>query len=337
MTRLAMVGCGNGATEYSAVRLRLEGASFAAAVDPDLDKARSTAHDLGASISAESLDDLLAQNTDAFDAVLISSTNTAHGPPVEIAAAAGKHVFIETPLAPSTEAADAAIEACRSAGVRLMVGQSTRFMPSNQRVKESLASGKLGALGLLRIHRWEPMGAGGWRQLVLDSEDGSGTVMRQVIRELDMANWLFEALPMELYAVGRRQANAQLDAPDYVQVHLGFPEGGMALIDYSIALPEGSDYFSLSVIGSTGAAYADDHHNTNLLYRGGQPLALNVGEGQSHVAAQLQEFVNAIAEDREPAITGSDGRAAVQVAEAVAQSVTSGRAARLAGGRYELV
>ena len=53
--------------------------------------------------------------------------------------------------------------------------------------------------------------------------------------------------------------------------------------------------------------------------------------------AQIQEFVNAIDENRETAITGSDGRAAVQVAEAVVESMKAGRAARLAVGRYELV
>ena len=337
MTRLALVGCGEDATDYSTARLRLEGAIFAAAVDPDLNKARSTAQALDAPLSGASLDDLLAQHSDAFDAVLISSTNTAHRPLVEKAAAAGKHVFVETPLALSTEAADAAIQACGSAGVRLMVGQAMRFMPSNQRVKESLASGKLGALGLLRIHRWEPLGAGGSGQLNQDAEESGGPVLHQVVRELDLANWLFEAPPTEVYALGRRQSNAESDAPDYVQVHLGFPDGGMALIDYSMALPQGSAYFSLSVIGSTGAAYADDHHNMHLLYSGGEPLALNAGQGESHIVAQIQEFVNAVEEDREPAITGADGRAAVQVAEAVVESITSGRAARLDGGRYELV
>ena len=337
MTRLALVGCGGDASELAAARHRLRGASFVAVVDPDLDKARLTAQALGAAISAESLEDLLARNADAFDAVIVNSTNRSHGPLVERAAAAASHVFVESPLALSTDAADTAIQACRSADVHLMVGQAMRLMPSIQQVKESLASGKLGTLGLLRIHRWQPIGTGGWSQLNRDTEESGGTVMHQVVRELDLANWLFEALPTGVYTVGRRQSNAQLDAPDYVQVHLGFPEGGMALIDYSTALPQGSDYFSLSVIGATGAAYADDHHNMNLLYRGGQPSAINSEQRQSHILAQIQEFVSALHEDREPATTGDDGRAAVQVAEAAVESMTSGRAARLAGGGYELV
>ena len=326
--RLALIGCGDAASGYLAARPHLQRAVFAAAVDPDLTRASVAARALDASISTDSFDDLLAQNSDAFDAVLINWSGTTRAGLLEKAAEAGKHVLVETPLALSTDGADAAIEACRSAGVCLMVGQALRFMASVQKVRDSLASGKLGTLGLLRVHRWETLGTG--------PERGDGTVLGQVIREIDLANWLFGRPPTEVYAVGRGQSNADLDGPGYVQVHLGFPDGGMAMIDYSMTLPQGAGYFSLSLIGSTGAAYADDHHNMNLLYRGGVPFALNPGQGQGHALAQLQEFVDAVQEEREPAVTGTDGRAAIQVAQAAVESMTSERVARLAGGRYEV-
>jgi len=158
-----------------------------------------------------------------------------------------------------------------------------------------------------------------------------------VIRELDLATWLFDAAPTEVYATGRKQGGASLPDHDYVQVHLGFPNDGMALIDYSAALPAGQGYSSLSVIGSTGAAYSDDHQNMNLLYRGGSPQAIDTGYGAQHVLAQLQEFVDAIIEKRDPIVTGKDGIAAIQVAEAVLSSIASGRSAKLNGGSHELV
>ena len=336
MIRLSVVGCGDSAQAYSAAGLRLRGASFVAAVDPDLDKAQLTAHSVGAAVSGYSLDDLLAQASESFDAVLIDWANAAHVELISKAAGAGKHVLVEPPLALSASEAEAAIAACRSAGVRLMVGHSARFLDSLQKVKESLESGVLGEPGLLRVHRWEPIGIGPG-PLDGDAEQSGGIVMDSVIREIDAAIWLFGRMPTEVYAVGRRQSNPEPRVPDYVQVHLGFPEGGMALIDYSMALPKGPGYFSLSVIGSRGAAYADDHHNVQLLYGGGDPSALNTGEGNGHMVAQLQEFVDAIQQEREPAVTGADGLAAVQVAEAVQESVASGRAARLEGDRYEPV
>lgn len=325
MIRLAVIGCGERAAGYSNVRPRLSRASFAAAVDPVLGRARRTAQALDAPLLAASLDDLLAGDSDAFDAVLIDPEIEPGAALIEKAAGAGKHVFIEMPLSPSTGAADAAIAACRSAGVCLMVGQSMRFLESHRKVKESLSSGSLGAPGVLRIHHWEPRGCG-------------GAVMGRIIREIDLANWLFATPPTEVYAVSRGQPEAGSRESDYVQVHLGFPEGGMALIDHSTTLPPGPGYFSLTMLGATGAAYVDDHRNAQLLYVGGDnPTALGAGQGQGHIAVQLQEFVDAIEEGREPAITGADWRAAAQVATAAFDSMSAGRAARLAGGQYEFV
>ena len=112
---------------------------------------------------------------------------------------------------------------------------------------------------------------------------------------------------------------------------------GTALFDYTTALPQGDGYFYLELMGATGAAFADDHHNAQLLYRGGHPSAPVLDQPGATVVAELQEFAAAIREGREPATTGTDGQAALRVAEAAAQSMAAGRAARLVGDRYELV
>jgi predicted dehydrogenase len=118
-----------------------------------------------------------------------------------------------------------------------------------------------------------------------------------------------------------------------VQLHLGFPDGGMAVIDYSRTLPHGDGYFSLSMIGSAGAAYADDHHNTQLLFGGGHPSALVTGHGDKALLSQLQEFIDAVEQNRESLITGAAALAALEVSEAAAESIASGQAVNLAGGR----
>ena len=110
---------------------------------------------------------------------------------------------------------------------------------------------------------------------------------------------------------------------------MGFADGRMALIDHYQALPAGDNYFSLSLIGSRGAVYADDHQNMQLLYRGDSPSALRTGPGNHHVLAQLQEFVDAIGQNRAPLITANDGRRATRIADATRQSITSGRPVHL--------
>ena len=337
MVRVALVGCRRDGELYAEAVSRLQGARFVATIDADIDSAERAATALGAPNAYPDLGDLLAEDMDGFDAVVIDAPNRAHASLVKAAAILGKHVLVETPLALSSADAEEVTSACRAADVRLMVGTASRFVPATRVVKDSVDSGKLGQPGLLRIHRWESRDTGDWPTLEAEAALDGGPVMGQVIRELDLATWLFDAAPTEVYATGRKQGGASLPDHDYVQVHLGFPNDGMALIDYSAALPAGQGYSSLSVIGSTGAAYSDDHQNMNLLYRGGSPQAIDTGYGAQHVLAQLQEFVDAIIEKRDPIVTGKDGIAAIQVAEAVLSSIASGRSAKLNGGSHALV
>ena len=337
MMRLALIGCGEYAEQYAGVASRLQNAKFTAIADPDLDRARQIAQALGASIFTGGFDELFTQHSDAIDAVLIHSTNRLHERHCQQAAETGKHVFVETPLTLSIPAADAVIEACQTAGVQLMVGQASRFLPAVQIVKESFETGKLGDPGLLRIHCWQSLETGDLDQPSRNAEHNGGVLFDQTLRQIDLANWLFGQLPTEIYAVGHLQSQPQLKQWDSLQVHLGFPQGGMALIDCSMTLPKGSSYRSLSMIGARGAAYADDHHNVQLLYAGGDPSALKTRQGDGHVLAQLREFVSSVEQGRDPPISGRDGRMALQVAEAAAESISAARAARLIGGRYELV
>ncbi len=310
MVRLALIGWDT-ASNYAAVLPRVRNAEIVAVVDDDGDKARRAAETLGAQ-SLASIDELLSTND--IDAVLIHGRDC--GSLGREAARAGKHVFIAGISGITAAQIDEVIDAAEAAGAKLMVGLATRYLPAQQTVKNAIASGDLGELGLVRIHRWEA------------GTNGSHVIGR-ITSDIDVANWLFESLPTEIYATGRRD--------DYLQVHLGFKNGGMALIDCSSSLPAGADYFSLSVIGSTGAATADDHHNMNLIYRGGSPLAVTVGQGVSYIRAQIQEFVDAIEEHRPPATAGIDWRNALLVADAARKSKASGRSLKLEGDVYEFV
>ncbi|MBM4436226.1 MAG: Gfo/Idh/MocA family oxidoreductase, partial [Actinobacteria bacterium] len=204
-------------------------------------------------------------------------------------------------------------------------------------LKASLEAGELGWPGALRLHRWTPRGAERWGTPALDPARTGGTAIGALSEDLDLANWFFGGPPNAVFALGRKHASAQLAVYDFVQAHLGFDGGGMALLDYAMTLPRGDGYFACAVIGADGAAYADDQANVQLVYRGGHPAALNPAPHDAQVVAALQAFVTAIAQDRDPPVTGADGRLALEVAAAVDASLESGRAARRVGDRYELV
>ncbi|MBI3467651.1 MAG: Gfo/Idh/MocA family oxidoreductase [Planctomycetes bacterium] len=321
---------------YGRIAARIRNARFTAVANRDARIAERTARLLGAEIWTDGYKELLAGHSAAFDAVLIHSTNRSHELHCRSAAQAGKHILVESPLCLSSEAARSVLDECGRSGVRLMVGQVARFWPSLHTVKESLDAGRLGQPGLLRIHRWESLPSRSSSELSHRAESDGGTLC-ELIREIDLACWLFGHRPTDVYAVGRRQPHTQLDDWDYVQLHLGFPEGGMALVDYSRTLPSGDGYYSLSMLGSAGAAYADDHHNMQLLFGVGHPSALLTGQGDKPLLSQLQEFIHAVEENREPPISGTDGLAAIQVSEAAAESIASGHVMRQAGARYEQV
>ncbi len=318
MTKLAFIGGEEHAALYSTVMSRLSSVDFAAVVHADSQIAHRIADTLSASITANSLDDLINHHIDEFDAVLILEHNDSRTRLAIKAAETGKHVLVASMLAPSVQSASTVISACQSVDVRLMAGNPLRFMPSQQAVKAALTDQQLGEPGLLRIHNWSAC---------TNQNNANEIIMLHTVHSIDVAMWLFGGMATNVYAVSR---------PGYVQVHLGFPHGGMALLDDAQTLPKGDGYFSLSMIGSTGAAYADDHHNRNLLFQGGNPNAIEAGQGNSAITAQLQEFVTAIEEGREPSASGADSRAALQVAEAAVASLQSQQALRLIGGAYEV-
>lgn len=238
------------------------------------------------------------------------------------AASQGKHVFVKLPGDATSASVERLIESCQDTGVRLMVGGSTRFDASVQTVRQSLDAGQLGDPGLLRIHRWNSTATG---------DDSTW-------QDIDLAIWMFGELPATVYAVARSIAAA--NGSDFLQIHLGFSAGGMALIDLSNNLPaqdgDPQSYYSLSLIGSSGAAYADDHHNQQLLFASHGAQALKTGAGDLATTAELQEFVDAIAAERDPGVSGRDALAALQVREAALASAECGKVARLTTERrYE--
>ena len=326
MVRLAVVGCRD-LSGIEAVLGRLSGGRIAAVVDED----RRTVHDaavaMGASVTARSLDELLDGHADDVDGVFIRSGPGTRATLVKKAAEAGKHAMVAPPLGLSVSETEEAITACSASGVRLMVANPARHEPRERLIKQTLDDGRLGAPGLLRVHRWTAAGECG----------ADGLTTADLVSEIDLSHWLFGSAAATVYAVGRRLGSPESGRPDFVQLHLGFQDGGMAVIGYAATLPAGDGYTSVSMVGSTGGVHGDDAHNVNLVYGGGPPAAMRIGYGHGHVLALLQEFVDSIAEGREPDNRGSDALAAIQVAEAARESMASGRAACLTGGRYEPV
>src|SRR4051812_5655435 len=144
MLNAAIIGLGWWGKELvRSVQGRSELIRFSRGVTLEPDLARDFAAEMQFALGT-SYEEVLSDPT--IDAVVLATPHTRHRAQVEAAAAQRKHVFCEKPFALSKEDAEAAIAACREAGVALGVGQNRRFWPSIVKLKELISSGRLGTI-----------------------------------------------------------------------------------------------------------------------------------------------------------------------------------------------
>ena len=322
--RLAVIGCPGNPALWRDIAMRLQDACFTVVVDNDARLGKSMAEAIGASVVVGSLEAALNRHSEEFDAVIVS-TSLSNGPELaQLAGRAQKHMMVDAPVAGSLAEAEAMIDAAEQQGVCFAVRETLRLTPSVRVIKDRLAMGKLGHPGLLRVHRWRSI-----------HHDKRPHLAHTLFADVDLALWLFNARPTEVYALTRGGGGGGTGTtPDYIQVHFGFPSGAMALLDFSAAHPEGKGYDSWSLIGSTGAAYADDHHNTHLLFKGGNPAALISDQGYGHLALELQGFVDAIKGKTGPPVGSKDCLAVHQVIEAIERSLKARQVIHEKSGVY---
>lgn len=206
---------------------------------------------------------------------------------------------------------------------QVVVVNPDRLLPSRQLIRQQLDAGKLGEVGLIRIHRWEPVGQvfnlPGLAGQVENLPHDESNLPTGLLRDLDLVLWQVGKFPDAIHAVEQSDASGR-----FVQVHLGFPGGAMALIDFANRLPAGDGYQSLSVIGSSGAAYADDHQNMQLVFRGGNAQAVRAEETGRRHAAAVQDQIDSLQAGHDVAACVAEWQNVLKVAEAVRRAISSG-------------
>ena len=312
--KLALIGANDAAT-YESIENRIPGVSFTAIVESDRQNAQFAAETLGVSLITNTIGEAIQTSAESFDALIVRSSSDSLSEIASIAAKAGKHLLIENGFDEYSMEMDSTDQAFRSAGITLMIGNTMRYQPSVQTIKRTLGEGKLGEPGLFRMHQWF-------------TENGSAdqSLMGPAVAGIDLAVWLFGNAPTSVYS---------LKSDGYLQIHLGFPADGMAILDFAGKLQGGDDYTSLSFIGSTGAAYADDHHNRNLLFTEGVSKSIETGQGGFAYINQLKEFATAVNEKREPSPSSKEAKTVFEVTEAVQASIDENCAMQKGEKQYE--
>ena len=309
-------------------------------------RAAATAQEFGVSADA-SLDEMLAR--DDIDAVVITSPHTAHRAQAVAAAAAGKHVYIEKPMAISVAECDAIIAACDAADVRLTVNFVTRFRDAPLAMKRLIDDGAIGAIRMIEMR-------GTWTSFLLedivDEVTGRVIIPRKDwafdpaegsqfldwgVHETDALRWLTGSEVARVYADYRTYGTPPpIDLSAMVQITMS--NGVMAHLLMTYEMPEPglvpNDW--TRIIGSEGIIEADHYGVVRIGDAEGWRVAATqvafdfLGDyldpnRLKGFAAQLEDFAGSITEGREPVVTGRDGRAAVAIVEAADRSAAIGQ------------
>lgn len=327
MLRLGLIGCGGMGRSLAESAASLSCCEVVGVSDLDEERGQSLASDLTCDYVSV-YEDLLGRAD--VDGVLIATPPFLHEAPAVAAAASGKHVFCEKPLAPSLESCDRIIEAAESNGVALGVGLVCRYHPVHAEVARLVASGDLGGAMCMTVHRLGG-GSGGvwdvpWR---LERAKSGGNLMEINAHEVDfMRNVMGEA--RSVYAVGGLYRQHGQDYPDVTLVSLSYVNGAAGSLHSSNA----------NTLGGYGGRV--DCENGSIVFPSfwgeGGGLTVRVGEEDerfvpatslakdlSPVAQEIEAFVLAVTKGERPPVGAKDGRAATEIALAAYESIESGQ------------
>jgi UDP-N-acetyl-2-amino-2-deoxyglucuronate dehydrogenase len=338
---VGMIGSGFMGLTYSEVVARhAQGCRLAAVTGGR--RAEQLAKDYGVPHAA-TVADLLARSD--VQAVVLATPDQDRLALTRLAAAAGKHVLAEKPMAPTVAECDAMIAACRDAGVNLGVVKTERYRKLTRQAKKLIDEGTLGPIQMLRTVSAFPLPLA--RQLFqerpwMSDPRGGGLFMGMASHNTDFLRWLTGRNVVKVFA----QATTYSDLPGQalsVMAQLVFEDQIMAHRWITSELPEPSLPSSEVRFQVFGRDAMLDFENFEYL---------DVGRGDKwertytperfdylkepkspirlfpHIGV-IQDFIDSILEQRAPYIGGAEGRAAVEICEACLISARTGEAVTL--------
>lgn len=263
------------------------------------------------------------------EAVIISTPTFLHKDMIIKAAEEGKHIFVEKPLTVTTQEAKEVISAIRKYGVKLQVGYNRRFDYAYQKAKSDVDKGKIGRpIAFISIAR-DPGAPPGW---AADPKLSGGIFLDMLSHDFDMARWIMSSEIAEVYVIGGNYIFEEIKKKgdlDVVSIVFKFENGVQGLIHGARKFPYGYE-LRTEVYGDEGVIYVGSNID-NMYARGGKEGLIYHGapwfEKRFYEAYvnELNEFIKAILEDKEPPVTAIDGLRVVEIAEACWKSVKEGK------------
>jgi predicted dehydrogenase len=299
-------------------------------VDADLELAEEKAKDLGVDLFSSDLRQALDRTE--MDAVCITTPTFTHADIAIEAARAGKHIFCEKPMALSLDETDRMIQAAEEAGVKLQIGFMRRFDPPFVTAKERIEGGEIGRPMVIRSLTRGPGLPPRW---ACDPRTSNGMLAEVNSHDFDTIRWLADAEFERIWA----EANAlkcfdlKEEFPNFYDnaiVSLRLENGTLGIIEGGCPVDYGYDARA-EVLGSEGVILVgelQDRAVTTCTKQAGV-VTSNFRSWRNRFRdayiAEARHFVECILQDRDPLVTGHDGRKAVEAVLAANESIRSGR------------
>ncbi len=306
------------------------GAQVAGIVSSRVEEAAALASRVGAQACSS-----MAELLERVDVVDICTPTPFHLEYTLLATRAGKHVICEKPIALTMPDAQAMMDACQTANVRLFIAHVVRFFPQYRAAKDACSSGQIGDPGVIRLKRaaYQPQITG--ENWFLDETKSGGMIVDLMIHDFDYARWLGGAVE-RVYA--RSARGIRPDAPsDYALVTLRFTSGAMALIEGGWAYPKGVFRTAIDISGTDGLIeWNSDASSTlrpfleNTVVDGVPDVGLPVSIlAEDPYETQIRHVKHALETNAPFLVTPQDALEALRIALSARMSLETGRTIRL--------
>jgi predicted dehydrogenase len=329
MIKVGIVGSGNMGGVHAAA-WKATHAQFVGITSEEPERDREIASVYGGR-RYESFDSLL----DAVDVIDICTPTHMHHDMILRAAAAKKQIVCEKPLARTYAQGAEAVDACKAAGVQLLIAHVVRFFPEYARAQQIVQRGEIGDVAVVRLTRcaFQPRVApDSW---FMDPAKSGGMLLDLMIHDFDYARWVAgDVVSVYARSVRGREPGA---GEDYALAILKHANGAISNIEGAWAYPAPMFRTALEIAGSGGLIEHPADSSTPIgIYKKAQAVGdvPEVGLPLSPLAedpytTEIKHFYDVLVNGTTPRVTAEDALAALRIALAATESASSGRAVEI--------
>lgn len=334
-TGFALIGAGLFGERHAQAYSRHHAVNFAAVCDLNLERAEQIAQRYGAGYATADLARVLADP--AIAAVSIATPDHLHREVAVAAAAAGKQLLVEKPLATTVEDAEAITAAAAAHSVTLMVDFHNRVNPPMVQARDAIRRGDIGTPRYIYARLSNTVAV---PTDMLRWSGRSSALWFLASHMVDVVRWMLDDEPTRVYAVTRSGVLRELgvDTADFHVATVEFRSGAVALFEHAWIMPRSHPTvkdLKMEILGSRGAINIDGSHNRTIEIYGERAtwpdlLAPPTGPHLTgFVLDSIVHFIDTVTTGAPPIATGADGIAVTRILCAIEASAASGQPVEL--------